>query len=103
MAFANPAPIRRQPRLGHAHKSIRPALTIAPAPAAAPQHGTAPAVKGYDAARQDRLVSDWQAVSRLSADAELQGKLPISIDQEAACFRGRRWPWVDPEKDVAAN
>ena len=73
------APIRRQPRLGTAHKSVRPALTIAPPPP--PQHGVASAVKGYDAARQDRLNSDWNAVSRLSADAELQGKLPIIRDR----------------------
>ena len=44
--------------------------------APAPQGPTKAAVKHYDAARQDRLTNDWQ-VSRLSADAELQGKLPI--------------------------
>ncbi|MEA3211309.1 MAG: hypothetical protein QOE70_4366 [Chthoniobacter sp.] len=35
------------------------------------------AVKLFDAAMQNRLTSDWMANSRLSADAELQGKLPI--------------------------
>ena len=49
-------------------------------------------MKGYDAARQDRLTSDW-TVSRLSADAELQGKLPIIRDR----FRefGRNEPLVE--------
>ena len=36
----------------------------------------APAVKSFDAAQFSRLTGDWQ-VTRLSADAELQGKLEI--------------------------
>ena len=34
-------------------------------------------VKTFDAALSNRLTADWTGVSRLSADAELQGKLPI--------------------------
>ncbi len=34
-------------------------------------------LKLFDAALQNRLTADWTGINRLSADAELQGKLPI--------------------------
>lgn len=68
--------IPRQPRLGAAHKSFRPALTVSPKPATAAAVNPSATVKHYDAARQDRLTGDFQ-ISRLSGDAELQGRLPI--------------------------
>ena len=34
-------------------------------------------VKLFDAASSSRLTADWQPIERLSADAELQGRLPI--------------------------
>lgn len=40
-------------------------------------NASAARTKAYDAALQNRLTSDWCGVSRLSADAELQGKIPI--------------------------
>jgi lambda family phage portal protein len=46
--------------------------------AAAPtRNGKIATRKSYDAAQQSRLTTDWIALSRMSADAELQGKLPI--------------------------
>lgn len=41
------------------------------------KRGAAGTRKSFDAAGLTRLTGDWNQISRLSADAELQGKLPI--------------------------
>ena len=46
----------------------------------------------------------WAPMAILSGQLDVPMSLVDAIlDQEAACFQGRGWPWIDPEKDVAAE
>ena len=50
------------------------------------------------------LFEAWAPMAILSGQLDVPMTMVEAIlDQEAACFQGRRWPWVDPEKDVAAE
>lgn len=46
-------------------------------PSVMPARDPGRAVKMYDAGRSSRLTADWTEISRLSADGELQGRLPV--------------------------
>lgn len=45
----------------------------------------------------------WLPQAMLTGAVDLPfSRLEDFTDPEAVCFKGRRWPWVDPQKDVTA-